>query len=66
MLLTREVGVEPEVHRWPELARELFFGPLSPMSFRLSGGDRPAEVPERMAEDARAFGAVPTGALRAE
>jgi dimethylaniline monooxygenase (N-oxide forming) len=33
LLFAREAGVEPEVHRWPELARALFFGPLSPISF---------------------------------
>ena len=35
----RNAGVEPEPGAWPGLARALIFGPLSPVSFRLSGPD---------------------------
>lgn len=41
----------------------LIFGPLSPRSFRLSGPDSLPEAVERVAEDAAAFGAVPTPEL---
>lgn len=61
-----EAGVEPELHRWPALARTLLFGPLSPISFRLSGPDSLPEAPRRVEEDARAFGAVPTLELTSE
>jgi hypothetical protein len=44
----REAGVEPDIERWPELARGLFFGPLSPISFRLSGRDALPDAPRRM------------------
>jgi len=62
LLFARSAGVEPELHRWPELAREPMFGPLTPTSFRMSGRDslpgrsqtlrdkasrvRPHEIPE--------------------
>lgn len=60
LMFSRAAGVEPEVARWPELARALFFGPLSPMSFRLSGRDSLEDAPRRVAQDAAAFGAVPS------
>ena len=55
----RLAGVEPSLDERPELARALLFGPLSPVSFRLSGKDSLPNATERAAEDARAFGAVP-------
>jgi dimethylaniline monooxygenase (N-oxide forming) len=61
----REAGVEPEIERWPELARILFFGPLSPISFRLSGRDSLPDAPQRMREDAF-FGAAATSQLTTE
>jgi dimethylaniline monooxygenase (N-oxide forming) len=64
--LSREAGVEPEFERWPELARILFFGPLSPISFRLSGRDSLPDAPQRTLEDAFLFGAVPTSQLTLE
>jgi hypothetical protein len=63
LLFAREAGVEPELPRWPALARARLFGPLSPISFRLSGPDSLPEAPEGVEEEARAFGAVPTAAL---
>jgi hypothetical protein len=59
----RLAGVEPSLEERPELARALLFGPLSPVSFRLSGKDSLANAAERAAEDARAFGAVPNSHL---
>lgn len=66
LLFAREAGIEPDFHQWPELARALLFGPLTPMSFRLSGPDSLPDAPRRIEEDARAFGAVPTPELTAE
>jgi hypothetical protein len=39
LLFAREAGVEPEISQWPGLARALLFGPLTAVSFRLSGPD---------------------------
>ncbi len=63
IMFARSAGVEPDLHQWPELAHALLFGPLSPISFRLSGRDCLADAAERVAEDARTFGAVPTPEL---
>ena len=56
-LFATAAGVEPDPHAWPALARALFFGPLSPASFRLSGPDALSDAPARVALDAAAFGA---------
>jgi dimethylaniline monooxygenase (N-oxide forming) len=61
----REAGVEPDVERWPDLARILFFGPLSPSSFRLSGRDALPDAPERMLQ-AAACNSGPTSQLTTE
>jgi dimethylaniline monooxygenase (N-oxide forming) len=55
--------VEPELERWPELARPLMFGPLTPMSFRMSGRDSLADASERFAAEVMAFGCVPSNQL---
>jgi hypothetical protein len=54
---------EPELERWPELARPLMFGPLTPVSFRMSGRDSLADAPERFAAEVQAFGCVPSNQL---
>ena len=59
----RAAGVEPDPLNWPLLTRALYFGPLSPMSFRLSGRDCLPEAAERVAQDARIFGAIPSPEL---
>jgi cation diffusion facilitator CzcD-associated flavoprotein CzcO len=64
--LSRAVGVEPDVRRWPNLARALWFGPLSSMSFRLDGPGSLPDAGERYAEDAAAFGADASPALTSE
>ena len=60
LLFARSVGVEPDLTRWPDLARALLFGPMTGASFRLSGPDSLPDAPERFTADARAFGAVPS------
>ncbi|MCU1291452.1 MAG: putative flavoprotein involved in transport [Bryobacterales bacterium] len=62
-LFARAAGVEPELESWPELACPLMFGPLTPISFRLSGRDSLADAPERFAADVRTFGCVPSNQL---
>jgi hypothetical protein len=64
-LFARAAGVEPDLERWPELARPLMFGPLTPMSFRMSGRDSLTDAPQRFALEAQAFGCVPRNELMA-
>jgi dimethylaniline monooxygenase (N-oxide forming) len=52
----RAAGVEPDLDRWPELRRALWFGPLSPVSFRLQGRDALPDAATRFEAEARAFG----------
>jgi dimethylaniline monooxygenase (N-oxide forming) len=61
LLFARSAGVEPELHRWPELARELMFGPLRPTSFRMSGRDSLPDAPKRFATESQAFGCMKSG-----
>jgi dimethylaniline monooxygenase (N-oxide forming) len=58
LLFARTAGVEPVAEDYPEIARALSFGPLSPASFRLVGPDRLANAAALCAEDAAAFGAI--------
>jgi thioredoxin reductase len=62
-LFARAAGVEPELERWPELARSLMFGPLTPMSFRMSGRDSLPDAPRRFAAEVQAFGCIPSNQL---
>jgi hypothetical protein len=55
-----EAGVEPDVREWPDLVRPLLFGPLTPISYRLSGRDCRADARECLLRDAAAFGVVPS------
>jgi dimethylaniline monooxygenase (N-oxide forming) len=64
MLFARAAGVEPELEQWPELARPLLFGPLTPISFRMSGRDSLADGPQRFAKDVQAFGCMPSNQLQ--
>ncbi len=66
LMFARAAGVEPELERSPELARALLFGPLTPVSFRMSGHDSLVEAPVRVAQDALAFGAVPSATFTPE
>jgi hypothetical protein len=58
--------VEPELSNWPALAPALLFGPLTPISFRLSGRDSLPDAPQQIMAEAKASGAVPTGEFTAE
>src|ERR1700751_318898 len=58
LLFAREANVEHDLTAWPQLARALLFGPLSAISFRLSGPDRLQDAEERVATEARAIGTV--------
>lgn len=66
LLFAREAGVEPELSSWPALAPALLFGPLTSLSFRLSGRDSLPDAPQRIMAEAKASGAVPTGEFTAE
>jgi len=55
-----EAGVEPDVREWPDLVRPLLFGPLAPISYRLSGRDRLADAREGFLRDTAAFGVAPS------
>jgi dimethylaniline monooxygenase (N-oxide forming) len=63
LLFAREAGMRPELQRWPELGRALLFGPLTAVSFRLSGRASLPDAPQRVAQEAVAFGAVPSATL---
>ncbi len=56
LLFARAAGVEPDVSRWPELARALLFGPLAAVSFRLEGHDAIPDAAARYVEQARLAG----------
>ena len=58
LLFAREAGVEPDLKAWPQLARALLFGPLSAISFRLSGPDHLHDIEARITAEARAVGAA--------
>jgi dimethylaniline monooxygenase (N-oxide forming) len=58
LMFAREAGIEPDLRQWPELARALLFGPLTPVSFRLSGPDSLTEAPARIMADARTLGTI--------
>ena len=66
ILLANNAGVEPRPAAWPALERALWFGPLSPASFRLIGPDSEPEAYARTREAARAFNAITDDALTAE
>ena len=63
VLFARAAGVQPELERWPNLARPLMFGPQTPVSFRMSGRDSLPDAPHRFAEEVKAFGCMPSNQL---
>jgi dimethylaniline monooxygenase (N-oxide forming) len=65
-LFAREANVEPDLKAWPQLARALLFGPLSAISFRLSGPDCLLDAEARIAAEARAVGTVVDSAFSSE
>jgi dimethylaniline monooxygenase (N-oxide forming) len=56
LLFAREAGAEPDLKALPQLAPALLFGPLSAISFRLSGPDHLYDIEARIAAEARAVG----------
>jgi hypothetical protein len=58
ILFARAAGVEPDLAQYPELKRALLFGPLSAVSFRLSGPDALSDAAQRVAEEAAEFGLI--------
>ena len=65
-LFAAHAGVEPRPAAWPALERALWFGPLSPASFRLIGPDAEPDAPMRTIEAARSFNAIMEDALTSE
>ncbi|WNG37184.1 NAD(P)-binding protein [Archangium violaceum] len=57
LMFSRLLGVEPDVEKDPRLTRALLFGPLSPVSFRLTGPDALPDAAELYAADAAVCGA---------
>jgi dimethylaniline monooxygenase (N-oxide forming) len=57
-LFAVHAGVEPRPEAWPALERALWFGPLSPVSFRLTGPDAEPDAPARAIAAARSFNAI--------
>ena len=66
LLFAREAGVEPDLKAWPQLAPALLFGPLSAISFRLSGPDHLPDIEGRIAAEARAAGTAFGSAFSSE
>jgi dimethylaniline monooxygenase (N-oxide forming) len=66
MLFAAHAGVEPRPEAWPALERALWFGPLSPASFRLTGPDAEPDAPTRAMAAARSFNAIIEDALTPE
>jgi hypothetical protein len=58
LLFSRAAGVEPDLQQWPSLARALLFGPLTPMSFRISGRDSLPDAPQKFADEVQLFGCM--------
>lgn len=58
ILFARAAGVEPDLTKYPELQRALLFGPLSAVSFRLSGPDALPDAARRVAAEAAEFGLI--------
>jgi hypothetical protein len=65
-LFAAHAGVEPRPEAWPALERALWFGPLSPASFRLTGPDAEPDAPTRAMAAARSFNAIIEDALTPE
>ena len=66
LLFAREAGVEPDLKAWPQLAPALLFGPLSAISFRLSGPDHLHDIETRIAAEAQAAGTAVSSTFSSE
>ena len=62
----RAAGVEPDPAQWPNLKRALLFGPLSAVSFRLSGPDALPDAEQQVATEAAEFGLIPSSEFTPE
>ena len=58
LMFAREAHVEPDLSEQLALARALLFGPLTSVSFRLSGPGSLTDVAAQITEEARAIGTV--------
>jgi cation diffusion facilitator CzcD-associated flavoprotein CzcO len=54
MMLASEAGTVPDLQHWPELHDDLLHGPLTPVSFRLSGRDRMIDAAAMVQQTGRA------------
>ncbi|HYZ71623.1 MAG TPA: NAD(P)-binding domain-containing protein [Chthoniobacterales bacterium] len=66
LLFAREANVEPDLKQWPQFARALLFGPLSAISFRLSGPDCLSNAGERITAEAHALGTIVSSTFSSE
>jgi dimethylaniline monooxygenase (N-oxide forming) len=66
LLFAREANVEPDLKEWPRLARALLFGPLSAISFRLSGPDCLPNAGEKITAEAQALGTIVSSTFSSE
>jgi dimethylaniline monooxygenase (N-oxide forming) len=66
VLFGREANVEPDLKQWPQLARALLFGPISAISFRLSGPDCLPNAGERIVAEAQALGKIVSSTFSSE
>jgi dimethylaniline monooxygenase (N-oxide forming) len=66
LLFAREANVEPDLKQWPQFARALLFGPLSAISFRLSGPDCLPNAGERITAEAQALGTIVSSTFSSE
>jgi hypothetical protein len=62
----RDAGVEPDPAQWRELRRALLFGPLAPVSFRLTGPDALPDAAQQFTAEAAQFRAVPSPEFSSE
>lgn len=56
LAFARNAGVEPVIDEWPELREALLYGPLLPISFRISGRNSLIDAADRLRA---AVGTVP-------
>lgn len=62
----RLIGAEPMVRDHPELARHLMFGPLAPISFRISGPDKLEHAKQEFLRECARFGCITSPELTPE
>ncbi len=63
LTFAREAGVEPDLTRFPALRDTLLMGPLSPISFRLTGRDCLANAADLVIHDGAGVKAEPPAAM---